>query len=442
VTRHVIVGGGIAGLSAAEALRAADPRADITLVGGERHPFYSRPGLAYLLAGEIPERQLTIRTAAELRELMLDRIVDDVTAVDTAAHTVTLARHDPLRYDRLLLATGAAAVPPDFPGADLDGVLQLDDLDGARRIVEHARRARTAVVVGGGPTAIELAEGLAARGLTVHYLLRGARYWAGVLDPVESRLVEEALERDGVVIHRHTRVARAIARGGRLGAVETASGVTIECDLVAVAIGVRPRLALARGAGLAVDRGVLVDEHLASSAPDVFAAGDVAQVLDAESGVARLDVLWSSALAEGRAAGRAMAGDTTPYRRPPSVNVTRLGGLTATIIGAVGEAGAEEADQDLLAVTRGDSESWRAARGARAFHERGARSRVRVLVGERAAVGAVVIGDSLASRALCRLVRERTDLSALRPELLGDPEHAVARLVALGGEEPRHAPRA
>ena len=168
MTRHVVLGGGIAGLSAAEALRAADPRADITLVGNEPHAFYSRPGLAYLLAGELPERQLEIRTPIELRELMLDRLVDDVTAIDTSAHTVTLARHAPLRYDRLLLATGSASLPPGFPGAELAGVVQLDDLAGARRIVAIARRARAAVVVGGGPTAVELAEGLAARGQRGH----------------------------------------------------------------------------------------------------------------------------------------------------------------------------------------------------------------------------------------------------------------------------------
>lgn len=441
MTRHVIVGGGIAGLSAAEALRAADPRADITLVGAEPDGFYSRPGLAYLLAGEIPERQLTIRTAAELRELMLDRVVDEVTAVDPAAHTVTLARHGALPYDRLLLATGSAAVPPDFPGGDLDGVVQLDDLASARHLLGRARRARTAVVVGGGPTAVELAEGLAARGLQVHYLLRGARYWASVLDPAESRLIEEALEEHGIVLRRHTRVAQVIARGGRVAGVATSTGDAIPCELVAVAVGVRPRLGLARAAGLALDRGVRVNDQLETSARDVFAAGDLAQVRDPETGVARLDALWSSALAMGHAAGRAMAGDTTPYRATPSLNVTRLGQLTTTIIGNVHEAGAGDGDDDLIAVTRGDSERWRAVPEARAFHERGKRSRVRVLVGARHAVGAVVVGDAVVSRALCRLVRDRVDLSAVRAALLAEPDRAVARLVALGAEE-RDAARA
>jgi NADPH-dependent 2,4-dienoyl-CoA reductase/sulfur reductase-like enzyme len=441
MTRHVIIGGGIAGLSAAEAIRAADRRADITLIGAEAHGFYSRPGLAYLLAGEIPERQLTIRTPAEIRDLMLDRLVEEVTAIDAAAHTVTTARHGTLRYDRLLLATGAASVPPDFPGAQLDGIVQLDDLESARRLIARAREATTAVVVGGGPTAVELAEGLAARGVRVQYLMRGARYWSGVLDPAESRLIEDALEADGITIHRHTNVARVIAAGDAVDAIETTSGEVIACDLVAVAIGVRPRLCLARTLGLTTDRGVLVDEHLETSTQDIFAAGDVAQIADPETGIARLDALWSTALASGRAAGRAMAGDTTPYRPAPGLNVTRLGRLTTTIIGAVRDDGDRHDDEDLVAVTRGDSERWRVDGHARAFHDRGTRSRVRVLVGERHAVGAVVMGDAVASRALCRLVRERADLTAIRPTLIADPDHAVARLVSLGAEA-RDAPRA
>ncbi len=246
--RHVIVGGGIAGLSAAEALRAVDSGADITLIGAESHPFYSRPGLAYLLAGEVPERQLTLRSAPELRELALDRVVDQVTAIDTAAHTVTLAHHEPLGWDRLLIATGAAAVAPDFPGAELDGVVQLGSLGDARRIIELSRGASAAVVVGGGPTAVELAEGLAARGLHVHYLLRGGRYFADVLDVVESRLVEEALQRQGIELHHHTRIGRVLGKAGRVSAVETATGAILPCRLVAVATGVRPRLEMARAA--------------------------------------------------------------------------------------------------------------------------------------------------------------------------------------------------
>ncbi len=144
-----------------------------------------------------------------------------------------------------------------------------------------------------------------------------------------------------------------------------------------------------------------------------------------------------------------MAGATQPFRPAPSLNVTRLGHMIITIVGAVRESSADaDEDSDLVAVTHGDSEGWRVAAHGRAFHEQGARSRVRVLVGERRVVGAVIVGDAAASRALCRLIHERTDVSALRPQLLAEPDSAVTRLVALGlaarpgqDKEPQHAPR-
>jgi len=434
--RYVIVGTGIAGLSAAEAVRERDPRAEITMVGREAHPYYSRPGLAYLLAGALPERQLAIRTAAELRELAVERVTDEVKRLDPAAHQIELARAGLVPYDRLLLATGSAAVRPELAGADLDGVLFLDDLADARALVARARHARTAVVVGGGPTAVELAEGLNARGVRVHYLLRGGRYWASVLDPVESRIVEDALEGAGIVLHRRTQVERVVGEAGRVVAVETAAGERIACELVAVAIGVRPRDELGRAAGLAVDRGIVVDDRFGTSHPDVLAAGDVA-----ESG-GRLDVLWSSALSAGRAAGRAMAGSSDPFVRAPSMNVTRLCGISTTVVGAVGGGGGEDADADLVTISRGDSEAWRATAEGWAFEERRAAYRIRVVVGARHLLGAVVMGDLGASRALARLVRERVDVSGVKAVAGDDPTAAIARLVALGRQEGSHAPRA
>lgn len=434
---YVIVGSGIAGLSAAEAVRASDPRAEITIVGREPHPFYARPALAYLLAGAIPERQLTIRSADELRDLAAERRTDDVARVEPGAHEVMLARGGPLRYDRLLLATGSEPVRPELEGAALDGVVFLDQLDDARTILGRTKSARTAVVIGGGPTAVELAEGLHASGLRVHYLMRGGRYWAGVLDPVESRIVEDALEGHGLSLHRRTEVARIVGAAGKVAGVETTSGERIACELVAIAVGVRPRIELARTPNIRVHRGILVDDRFETSHADVFAAGDVAEWPDPGPAGPRLDALWSSALRDGRAAGRAMAGDTGRFVRPPSLNVTRLAGISITIIGAVGDRGAAVEDADLLSITRGDSESWRATADGWAYEQRRAASRIRVVLGERRLLGAVVMGDLVASRALVRLVRDEIDISDVGALAGRDATSAIERLIALG--EPTRA---
>lgn len=430
--KYVFVGTGIAALSAAEAVRRRDPHAELIMLGREPHPFYSRPGLAYLLTGSIPERQLHLRSADELSQLGLDRRVAEVTAIDVARREVHVAGAAPIGYDRLLLAVGAAAIPPDFPGGDLDGVVQLDQLDQTRDIIARADKARAAVVVGGGPTALELAEGLAARDVEVHYFLRGARYWSSVLDAEESRRVENAVSEQGIILHHQTKVARAVGDDrGTLDWVETEAGDTVSCQLLAVAIGVRPRLELARAAGLAVGRGIRVDERFETSVPGVFAAGDCAEVADPVTGRGAVDSLWSTALAAGAIAGTAMAGAPAGYRRPPSLNVTRLGHITTTIIGAVG---GRDGDGDLLTISRGDSLSWRVQPSAWSLTGDDPGRRIRVMVGPDTLLGAVVMNDPAAARALTRLVRQRTPLGPLRDALEADPGSALTKLIALGGD--------
>lgn len=424
MAHYVIVGSSIAGMSAAEAIRERDAAAAISIVSDEPHGLYSRPGLAYLLRGDIPEKQLFSRTPDDVRQLHATPIDARAEQLWPAQHQVVLANGQTLTYDRLLLATGSIAVPPDFPGANLHGVLKLDNLDDTRALMKAAGRNKTAIVIGGGITALELVEGLRARGMKVHYFMRGDRFWANVLDEAESRLIEERLCDEGVSIHPRTQIKQAHGKRDKLTAVETLSGETLKCDVLAVAIGVRPRLELARTAGLKIDRGVLVDEYLRTSAPDVYAAGDVAQVYDPHSGRAVLDVLWSTALEQGRAAGLNMAGAQLPYVKQVAMNVTQLAGLVTTIIGAVG--GGE--DEDLLTISRGDSEAWRLPTGAWVLTDQHAVNRLRLLVGDCAIVGAVVIGDQAWSRPLHHLIAAQADICSIRSQLEAEPAQALTTL--------------
>lgn len=434
---HVIIGASIAGLSAAEAIRERDAAARLTLISDEQHDFYSRPGLAYTLRGDIPEKQLFARTSADWQALNAARIQARAEAVDPAAHVVRLSNGQSVSYDRLLLATGSVAVPADFPGADLPGVVKLDNLDDARAIAKLAGRGKPAVVIGGGITALELVEGLRARGCKVHYLMRGDRYWANVLDETESRLIEERLRAEGVVIHPHTQIRQALSKRGKLTAVETTTGETLKCDILAVAIGVRPRLELAHTAGLRVERGLLVDEFMRTSTPDVYAAGDVAQVFDPLTGRASMDVLWSAALEQGRAAGLNMSGASTPYVKAVPMNVTQLAGLVTTIIGAVGGG----RDEDMVTIARGDSETWRTRLEARVYARRDQTDRVRVLVGERAIVGALIMGDQAPSRPLHRLIAAQADITPVKAALMAGGSTALPQLLEFHQhwESARHA---
>lgn len=435
---YVIVGSGVAGFAAAETLRAQAPAARITLVSEDPAGFYSRPGLAYFLSGLIPEDQLFPRSAADLRALGMSWVQARAIALDPSAHRLTLADGRTLPYDRLLLATGARAVHPEFPGSTLSGVMTLDNLADARQLVRHARRGMRAVVVGGGITALELAEGLHARGCHVHYLLRGARYWSNVLDAEESQLVETRLRKDGITIHHETQVRQAIGARGQLSAVETEAGERIPCQLLAVAIGTRPQLDLVHTAGLASERGILTDPYLQTSAPDVFAAGDVAQVRDPRSGRATLDTLWSTARAHGIAAAATMAGTPTAYQRTVAMNVTLLAGIPTTIIGALGGGGG---DADLVAIARGDSETWRSALPTWVVVEQHDVNRIRLMLDERTITGALVMGDQTLSRPLRRLIAARADITPIREALLADGAPIVALIRDYVAEwERSHAP--
>jgi NAD(P)H-nitrite reductase large subunit len=298
-------------------------------------------------------------------------------------------------------------------------VVKLDGLDDARLILKSARRGQSAVVIGGGITALELVEGLNARGMKVHYFLRGARYWSDVLDEIESQIVMDRLRHEGVTIHTNTQIKQAVGTRGAVSSVETQAGAVLPCHLLAVAIGVRPRADLARQAGLKVEKGVVVNEYLQTSVPDVYAAGDVAEVYDPRCRRTTLDVLWPSALAQGQTAGANMAGARCAYTKGIPFNVTQMTGLRVTIIGSVGGG----KNEDLVAITRGESEAWRLMPKAWVVSDKNDVNRVRLLVGERTLVGALIMGDQTWSRPLQRLILSEADVTALRPALLrGGPD--------------------
>jgi nitrite reductase (NADH) large subunit len=410
---YVIVGTGVAGIAAVEAIRSVDASGEITLIGDDPHGYYSRPGLAYFLSGEVNERQLFPRSAEELRKLRVRHIKGLVAGATPSRHELQLQNGPPHRYDRLLLATGAHATRLGVPGAGLPEVVKLDDLADARKILKLARRGKTAVVVGGGITALEIVEGLMARGAKVHYLLRGERYWSSVLDDDEADLVEQRLTQEGVQVHHRVEL-KEILGGDHVQAIRLMDGHMLRCDLVAYAIGVVPRLELAVQAGLAVERGIVADQHMRTSAPDVYAAGDVAQVYDARSGRSILDSLWGTARDQGRIAGLNMAGQRVEYIKSVPCNITRLAGLTTTIIGAVGTG----RDADVVGIARGDSESWRDLPDAKAVETAFEVSRVRLLVGKQTLLGAVIMGDQQLSRPLEKMIAVEADISPIRSQLL------------------------
>ena len=411
--RYIIIGSGVAGVAAIEAIRKNGMSGEIVMVGDDPHGFYSRPGLAYFLTGELHDKALFPRTREDYVRLHFKFHKSRVTKLLPSEKAIELDGKSHLSYDKLLIAVGAQAIPLTVPGANLEGVVKLDHLEDARKILKFARRGKTAVVVGGGITALELAEGLLSRGVKVHYLLRGDRYWSNVLDDFESRIIERRLQEEGVTLHFHTELAEITGRS-RVNGIRLKDGRAMRCDMVAYAIGIKPRIELARNAGISVDRGILTNEYLQTNHEDIFAAGDVAQVFDPVTGRSVIDSLWHLARDQGHTAGLNMTGERKTYIRNTPFNVTRLAGLTTTIIGSVGHGH----DDDIVGIARGDSETWRQLPDAIVAQSGFDVNRVRLMVGEKTLIGAVVMGDQTISAPLQRIVRDRMDITSMRDKLL------------------------
>lgn len=414
MTRHVIVGMGVAGISAALTLRELDRSADITMVCDDPYIYYSRPGLAYYLTGEVPEKQLFPFDRQDWKALNIHILKAHATGVDPQGHKVLFDNGPSLPYDRLLLATGAASASMNVPGEDLQGVTKLDGLQDVCDILSLARHAKAAVVVGGGVASIEMVEGLSARGVKVHYFLRGERYWSNVLDEPESRIIERRLKHDGVEVHYKTEIEAILGRKGKVESVRTKRGETIKCQILGTCIGVRSRTELARSAGITTDRGILTNEYLQTSDPDIFAAGDAAQVFDPHSKRSIVDSLWNPGRVQGRKAAFNMAGQRQAYQRKVDVNVLRLANIMVSIIGSIGSG----RDEDLVSVARGSSETWQQLPNSISTENGTEFNHLRLMVGERTLLGGLILGDQKLSIPVQELVSEQVDISPIRSKLM------------------------
>jgi nitrite reductase (NADH) large subunit len=426
---YLIIGNGAAGLSAAEIIRRRDPMGRVTIVSNEPYLFYSRPGIAYYILGQVSERQLISRSSSFYRDHKFDLRFGNVTALDLEAQLAFFEDGEPLAYDVLLLATGSSAVPPPFPGGQLRGVITFDTLDDAKRVIKLGRKAKAAVVVGGGVTAMELAEGLNAQGARVHLLQRGERIWPRLLDQGESAIIERQIRHEGVAIHYNEEVAEVLGKRGAVAGVRLQSGRTIKCQVVGVAIGVRPNLALVSQSDVRQEKGVLVNEFMQSNIPSLFAAGDVAQVYDRWTQRHNLDVLWPSAINEGRAAGYNMvdvARGAKPgfsYLKGSPFNAALLFGTHLTVIGRVGSASNGDA-QELSYLSRGSSHVWTSPFSShyRSAWDSDGPNSMRIVMADAQIVGALLMGNQEVADPLRRFIDHEVDLGAYQSALLAGEE--------------------
>jgi NADPH-dependent 2,4-dienoyl-CoA reductase/sulfur reductase-like enzyme len=315
--KFVVVGAGLAGVSAVEAIRERDESGGIMLFGSERHLPYHRPPLSKKLwSGEKKISDIFVHDMEFFDNNDIDLALGtSIVGLDLSGKTVSDSAGNVFSFEKLLIATGGLARRLVIPGGDLDGVIYFRDLDGYYKARNEAKEGKSAVVIGGGFIGSEMAASLALIKLEVTWIFRGEYPLKRVFPADLARAIQDEYRNRGVRILNDE--PKSIERSGGKLVTTTGSGLRVESDLVIVGIGIEPSVKLVRDAGLGIDDGLLVDERLRTTHPDVYAAGDIARFPYTALGKTMRVEHWDNALNQGKLAGANMAGADEPYTYMP-----------------------------------------------------------------------------------------------------------------------------
>lgn len=339
-TRHVIVGGGTAGLNAITTIRGYDHGdSEIVLVSGERP--YSRMVLPYYLGRSIAESHVFTATPGRLAQLQVKAHIERRAAhLDAAASKVTLDDGTAVEYDDLLIATGSSAVRPAVPGADGPGVHSFWTLEQAKGVVAGIREGSHVVMVGAGFIAFTILNAILALKARLTIVEIAPQILPRMIDRTGAELVEAWLRRHGVEI-RAGAVLTAIEEGQGRRRLRFREGEDLVADLIIMATGIRANLEWLNGSGVRLNQGVVVDDHLRSNVGNVYAAGDVAEARDLVTGKPAVHAIEPTAMEHGRVAGANMAGRDVAYRGSLLMNIVEVCHLDIASFGAWDDPGAE-----------------------------------------------------------------------------------------------------
>lgn len=386
--RYIIVGGGIAGVSAAEAIHAQQPVADITLISEEPNLPYFRMSLTRYLAGEVEREKLPLHNQQWYLQnhitILLNTHVD---AVDPDAKQITLTDGQKLSYHKLILASGAHPNVPPFPGHELKGAQTLRTLEDADLILEIARKKAKIVCIGGGLLGLEVAGAVARQGAHVT-VLEGLNWLLPrQLDADASAILKDIIEKMGIKVIVPA-LTKALHGDGKVESVELGDGQVLPADLVLISTGVSANLELAKSAGLAINRGVLVNEHMVTSNPDILAAGDLTEFHGRSYG------LWIPAKNQGSIAGQNAAGNEVSFLdEPPSTRLKVLG----VDVFSIGQFSPSQ-EGDRLVAERKDG-------GYRSFLFRGGKM-----------IGSILLGDASIASKVKAAIEGKKDFSTVLDE--------------------------
>ena len=405
-TKYLSLGNGAAAVNAAQAIRQADAAGDITIIAREKQHVYSRPLISYRLAGKVDDARMDYRERDFYSKNNIRALLGvEVSKVDSAARTVTCSDGKKLTFEKLLIATGGSPIRPPIKGLDAKGVFTFTTWADEQAIDEYLlgfqnkKPIRGAVVLGGGLIGLKTVEALVHRKVPATIVELADRILSVTFDKEASSLAEKSLAAAGVAIRTDTTINEVVSRNGAVDAVVLSDGKRIDCDLLIVAIGVRPDVSIVSGSDIKTDRGILVNECLATSVEGIYAAGDVAQVADALSGQSRPIPILPAAARQGRIAGANMAGGKTTYEGGLAMNAVDIVGLPTISVGQT----VEQKGDEVLKSLDEENHSYR-----------------KIVIRKNRVVGAIFIGPIDRAGIFTGLIRSKLDVSSFKELLLSD----------------------
>jgi len=398
---YLIIGGGIAGVTAAETIRQKDAVGSIAIVTNEPYKLYSRVMLSKpdFFLGKIPFDRVWMKSDEWYGVNKITFLNHKIaTAIDAAGKSVSFADETKLAYEKLLLATGACARRWNVPGADKKGIYYLRSLDDGKAIMGAIKTAKHALIIGGGFIGFEMADLLRMANINTTFVLLESYFWEPVLDEDAGRMVEKALLAGGVKIMHKAEVAEVLGSGSVEGVV-LKDGTKLECDMVVCGIGTACTTDWLRASGLQANQGIIVDERLRTNLPDVWAAGDVSEYKDIVLDETIHMGNWMNAREQGKVAGLNMAGTETPFNLASFYTAQGLG-ISIVFVGDV----------------RASAGRGVVKRGSPAANSYG-----RIIVldkgGRKELEGAVLINRSSELMAIAKIIEKNIDVSQKLREL-------------------------
>jgi len=394
--RYVIIGGSAAGISAVEAIRSVDRTSPIELFSREGTPFYSRVLLSYYIAGAITKEELHFRPLEFFAENRVTaHLGQRVERVLPESKCVRMEDGREHPYDRLLIATGSSPKILDIPGKDKKGVVVMRYIEHAQEIVNRIEEIRTACVLGGGLIGLRTGYALSVRGVKVKILVKSGHVLSQMLDRESAEMIQGTMREHGVDI-RTGRDAVEIVGKENVEGVILDDGERINCQLVVIGKGVQPNVDFISSAQIKVNEGIVADETMRTSLPDIYVAGDVAETYDLTTGRMGVNAIWPCAFEQGRVAGLNMAGREAKYGGSFRMNSLDFYGLPVISMG----------------ITRVDGN------GFQEFQRKTKNTYRKLVLKDGHIVGAILVGQVQKAGILTTLLKKRVDVSNYIPLLM------------------------